>query len=174
MNRIRGEHALAARAIASHLQRSPEQIKKADEAAAKVIADHSKGLAALQTPLAYWTLAVVMAAFASAAVGVLALLGSLVARGGFTFRPFGAALVTRDGSQASRFRALLRTIVAWSPILLLCVLVVKGSSPQKAAVGQTLLQTLVLAVFIAGAIWAVLHPARGIQDRIAGTWIVPR
>jgi len=45
---------------------------------------------------------------------------------------------------------------------------------MKAAVGQTLLQTFVLAVFIAGAIWAALHPARGIQDRIAGTWIVPR
>jgi hypothetical protein len=53
-------------------------------------------------------------------------------------------------------------------------MVVKGPNPAKAAVWQTLLQTSLLAVFIAGAIWAVLHPSRGIQDRIAGTWIVPR
>ena len=30
------------------------------------------------------------------------------------------------------------------------------------------------AILIAGAIHAWLHPSRGIQDRIAGTWIVPR
>jgi len=64
--------------------------------------------------------------------------------------------------------------VAWAPAFLLCLLVVKGTNPAKATIGQTLLQTSVLAVFIAGAIWALLHPSRGIQDRIAGTWIVPR
>lgn len=37
-----------------------------------------------------------------------------------------------------------------------------------------LLQTSILLAFLAGAIWALLHPVRGIQDRIAGTWIVPR
>lgn len=108
------------------------------------------------------------------AVGVLALVGSLVTRGGFTFRPFGAALVTKDGSQASRVRAFLRTIVARSPVRLPVFLVVKSSNPAKAVVGQPLLQTFVLAIFIAGVIWALLHPARDIQDRIAGTCIVPR
>jgi hypothetical protein len=29
-------------------------------------------------------------------------------------------------------------------------------------------------VLAAGALWAWRHPDRGIQDRIAGTWIVPR
>jgi len=138
------------------------------------VEEEPKGLAALQTPRAYWMLAVVTAAFTAAFVGVLALVGSLVARGGFTFRPFGAALVTKDGSQASRFRVFLRAFVAWSPILLVCLLIVKGPNLSKASVSQTLLQTAVLAVFLAGAIWALLHPARSIQDRIAGTWIVPR
>ncbi len=40
--------------------------------------------------------------------------------------------------------------------------------------GRTKPTTFILAVFIAGAAWALLHPARGLQDRIAGTWIVPR
>jgi hypothetical protein len=29
-------------------------------------------------------------------------------------------------------------------------------------------------MFIGGAVWALLHPSRGIRDRYAGTWIVPR
>jgi hypothetical protein len=36
------------------------------------------------------------------------------------------------------------------------------------------LQAGFLAVLVAGAVWAWRHPSRGIQDRIAGTWIVPR
>jgi hypothetical protein len=174
VNRMRGDEALAARAIANHPQRSPAAVKKADEVVAKVIANHSKGLSALQTPMAYWSMAVVMAAFGSAFVGVLALIGSLVARGGFSFRPFAVDLAIKDGRRASRFRALLRAIVTWSPAFLLCVLIRKGASPQQATVGQMLLQTSVLAVFIAGAVWAIFHPVRAIQDRIAGTWIVPR
>jgi hypothetical protein len=29
-------------------------------------------------------------------------------------------------------------------------------------------------IFLAGALWAVVVPERGLQDRIAGTWLVPR
>jgi hypothetical protein len=32
--------------------------------------------------------------------------------------------------------------------------------------------TLLPLVF--GALWAVAHPERGLQDRLTGTWIVPR
>jgi hypothetical protein len=31
-----------------------------------------------------------------------------------------------------------------------------------------------LLVLLAGAIVTILRPERGIQDRLAGTWIVPR
>jgi hypothetical protein len=30
------------------------------------------------------------------------------------------------------------------------------------------------ATFLAGTVWAVVFPERGLQDRIAGTWLVPR
>ena len=84
------------------------------------------------------------------------------------------ALVIKDGRPASRLRALIRPLVAWLPIALLCILVVKGPKPQAIGAGWMLLETSVLLVFIAGALWAIFHPVRGIQDRIAGTWIVPR
>ena len=107
VNRVRGEHALAARAIANHPQRSPEQVKKADEVVAKLlVANHRRVSNGAQTPMASGAMIVVIAAFSAAFVGVLALIGSLVARGGFTFRPFGVALVTKNGGQASRLRAL--------------------------------------------------------------------
>ena len=30
------------------------------------------------------------------------------------------------------------------------------------------------AIFVVGAMWAVMHPERGLQDRVAGTYLVPR
>jgi hypothetical protein len=34
--------------------------------------------------------------------------------------------------------------------------------------------TVALAVFAFGAISAIIRPERGLQDRLAGTWLVPR
>jgi hypothetical protein len=41
-------------------------------------------------------------------------------------------------------------------------------------VGLTIVVGVALAVLLAGTIVAVAEPARGLQDRLAGTWIVPR
>jgi hypothetical protein len=35
-------------------------------------------------------------------------------------------------------------------------------------------QTLGVGLVVAAAIWTARHPSRSIQDRLAGTWIVPR
>jgi hypothetical protein len=37
-----------------------------------------------------------------------------------------------------------------------------------------LLESVLLALMAAGAVWAIMRPSRSIQDRIAGTWIVSR
>jgi hypothetical protein len=29
-------------------------------------------------------------------------------------------------------------------------------------------------LFLVGVVWALVYPTRGLQDRIAGTWLVPR
>ena len=89
-----------------------------------------------------------------------------------THDPNFAAMWSSDG--ATRSFSSTRAIVVWAPAFVLCTLITEGASPQKASLGQTLLYTSIFAVFIAGAVWALLHPMRGIQDRIAGTWMVPR
>ena len=45
---------------------------------------------------------------------------------------------------------------------------------QRSTLAIALAYTGAILLLVAGAIWAWLHPSRGIQDRIAGTWIVPR
>jgi len=69
---------------------------------------------------------------------------------------------------------LARAAIAWLPILvpLLATGVIEG-------VGAHLPNMIpvfgaALAVQCAGAIVAIAQPARGLQDRLAGTWIVPR
>jgi hypothetical protein len=174
-NRAKGNEAeLAARAVAKHPTRTPAQVKRADAAVAKILAQQTSRLSQFVRPRALINLVLIMAAFGSAFVGVLAVIGSLVARGGFTYRPFGTALVRKDGKNASRLRALIRVLVAWSPVPVVCYLVVKGSNPVDVSAGRALLEAAIFLIFIAGALWAITHPTRGIQDRIAGTSIVPR
>ena len=106
-----------------------------------------------------------------------ALLGGFLARGGFTLRAFGAAVVNRHGEPASRFRTLWRAIVTWVPagVLSLVFLVFKnGRAVPSPDVRSLILPSLGMALLVAGAVWTALHPSRSIQDRLAGTWIVPR
>jgi len=104
----------------------------------------------------------------------LSLAGALVTGSGFTFRPCGAALVNRRGERASRARALLRSAVTWLPVM--ATFYVFSISPRAPdySVPMLLLQTCIMGGMFAAAGWAIARPTRGIQDRIAGTWIVPR
>jgi hypothetical protein len=100
--------------------------------------------------------------------------GALAIGGGFTFRPTGAALVNRRGQPISRVRALLRAAVVWSPLLAVLVLMKYGPGVTSTDGWRLALESGLLAVLAGGAAWAIAHPSRAIQDRIAGTWIVPR
>jgi hypothetical protein len=171
---LQKEYAVAARALTSHPQRSPEQVKKAEAVVAKLLVSQSSGLAAMNRPVVLWGVLGLVAGGAAAFVAVLGLIGALAMRGGFTIRGFGAALVLADGRDASRMRALLRAAVAWSPLAIWYVALRLTPSAQQMTVGAALLFTTIVAILLAGAAWAWRHPSRGIQDRIAGTWIVPR
>jgi eukaryotic-like serine/threonine-protein kinase len=171
---VQRQYVMAARALESHPVRTPEQVKKADEAVARLLQHTTASLEQLNRPVALWGVMALIAGGSAAAVALLGLIGALAARGGFTLRAFGASLVTANGSDASRLRALVRALIAWSPVLLFFVMVKVVASPQKMTAGAALLLTLVPAALLAGAVWAWRHPSRGIQDRIAGTWIVPR
>ena len=100
--------------------------------------------------------------------------GALVFGNGFTFRPCGASLVNRKGQPISRIRALARAAIVWAPIVAIAVAVKVGPDIDDASLGWIVMEVALLAIFIGAAVWAMARPTRGIQDRLAGTWIVPR
>jgi hypothetical protein len=100
--------------------------------------------------------------------------GALAIGSGFTFRPMRAALVNRRGQPVSRLRAVTRAAIAWSPIVAILLLMKLGPEVNKTTGWRLALEWLLLAVLAAGAGWAIARPSRGIQDRLTGTWIVPR
>jgi hypothetical protein len=102
-------------------------------------------------------------------VSLPALLAALIFRGGLVLLIAGVTFVRKDGQRASRLRLFWRAIVAWSPsflALLLCVFALVKNQAWLPWVG------MVWAGLLAAASLAL--PRRGMQDRLAGTWPVPR
>ncbi len=110
---------------------------------------------------------------------------SLLLRGGLSLRLAGLDLVTRDGRRAGRFLCASRTFLVWLPPMVLL-----GGSAWLGAVYWTSWQAGAPAAWasaMAFVTWwlgvallpgyvalAILFPARGPHDRLAGTWVVPR
>ena len=114
-------------------------------------------------------------------VAGVGLLGAFVLRGGILMRALGIAVVTRTGQEVSRRRALGRALAAWVPLIALVVFVIQTGvlfnrlSPDRPSQLMVLSVVAPLAtLFLGGAMWTALHPERGLQDRIASTWLVPR
>jgi hypothetical protein len=139
-----------------------------------ILFNDQKGLATFDSPAMLWAIALGVVSGMLVAVVPFALVGALVMRGGFTIRGFGAAMVNRHGQPVSRFRALWRAIVTWSLVCAVMLLFKGGDTATNIDPRLLILQTLGVGLVVAAAVWTVLHPSRGIQDRIAGTWIVPR
>jgi uncharacterized RDD family membrane protein YckC len=111
-------------------------------------------------------------AFAAAAPVLVLCQQSLVAlplvfllRGGLLFRLAGIDVVTANGERASRSRCLSRAAVAWSPVWGLVLIGVTVGAPAMA---------LLSATYFALVAWIVWRTRRSPQDRIAGTFLVPR
>ena len=82
----------------------------------------------------------------------------------------GLEFVTADGRPASRLRVLARTAITWSPVLL-----VPFVMPFVARIPPGLTGTpWWMLGMLTGAVVIAMTPPRGVQDRIAGTWVVPR
>ncbi|HSD31974.1 MAG TPA: protein kinase [Gemmatimonadales bacterium] len=128
-------------------------------------------------------------AFLGAAGAVLALL----LRGGVLFRLFGIAVVRADGVPAGRLRCAARSLVAWSPLLLLLAL---ASAPHGVSVGirtgtrvtttttdappaddgrvPLWVRWTLFGIALAGAGVALWRPTRGVAERASGVVLVPR
>lgn len=125
------------------------------------------------TPLMLWYTGLAVCAGTMTIPMLLAGIGALVTGSGFTFRPVGAALVNRQGKRASRFRALWRAVMTWWLVIPVLVLTAFTKRPNY-RISVMLVQTAILIGILAAAAWAIARPTRGIQDRLSGTWIVPR
>jgi hypothetical protein len=123
---------------------------------------------------------VIVVVLMAAVISLLALFGSIVSSiavpGGVATRMIGLAVVMRDGNEIGRGRSLARTLIAWAPILAWLVLVtnpiVMGFGPPSPA--PVLAISLAFGAMVSGVVWTIAATDRGLQDRIAGTWVVPR
>ena len=169
-----GGRERARRAIERHRVRTPEQVRRAEATVAPILASQAEGLAKLANARAFTGIVIGTLGGTFIAVAFFAAIGALITGSGFTFRPFGSALVTGKGKRISRFRGLWRAAVTWSPMVALFYSFKLGPDITSASSLYLALDLALVAVLAAGAAWAIARPSRGIQDRIAGTWIVPR
>ncbi len=102
-------------------------------------------------------------------VGLPAVIAALLFRGGVVLLIAGVTYVRKDGARASRLRLLWRALVAWSPVV--PVFGVTILALEKHWVWPPWLALALLGLLAA---LSVILPRRGLQDRLAGTWPVPR
>ena len=85
---------------------------------------------------------------------------------------FRLAVVNANGKPAHISHLLVRWVVVWLPLFLSMSFV---ALLIQRAEGITFLSALVLLLpWISAAVYAVIHPNRGLYDRLAGTWVVQR
>ncbi len=81
------------------------------------------------------------------------------------------AVIDAKGERAGIAKLYLRWVIVWLPLLLPMAwawLLLRGERLTPAFY----VALIALLLWIGGAIYAALHPNRGLQDRIAGTWVV--
>ncbi len=116
------------------------------------------------------------------------LLSTVLFRGGMLLRLFGMAVVDAKGRPAAFWRVLARGTIVWGTVIVLFpgywdrsfllsrLIPFDALREMSAAVGDYGWLGVAPSLFLitAAAAWAVFHPARGLQDRLAGTYLVPR
>lgn len=99
-------------------------------------------------------------------VALFSMIAAVDLRGGLLMRAARIAFVTRTGSPASQERLLLRSLVAWLPVILFYFL----RLPFR---GEGWVWVVTFGSLAALTIVSLLLPQRGLPDRIVGTWPVP-
>ncbi|MFO0936868.1 MAG: protein kinase [Gemmataceae bacterium] len=96
-------------------------------------------------------------------------------RGGFSWLLMGISLIDRRGQPCNRLRCGVRALAVWAPISLLCLLLlfVEYEFPIWIAVRVFLVMTL-LVTLMSYVVIAIRYPSRPPQDRLMGTYIMPR
>ncbi|WP_395741383.1 protein kinase domain-containing protein [Prosthecobacter sp.] len=101
-----------------------------------------------------------------------------VFRGGLMMRLLGIAVVTNEGMDASRLRMLWRSLIAWSPILLTPLVIMYLTRFMRNAGASSMVQGVGLSIMVilfgVLAVAVIATRGRGLHDRLARTWLVPR
>ncbi|MFB0555784.1 MAG: protein kinase [Phycisphaerae bacterium] len=105
------------------------------------------------------------------AIALFQLLG-LVFRSTIGHSIFRLVVVNAEGRPANRAMLLRRWAIVWLPLMLPMLFV---ALLIKRVEGIAFICALVLlGLWISAAVYAVIHPNRGLHDRLAGTWVVRR
>jgi len=167
------QRKIAQRAVAAHLGPSAREIAEATGRLQPFLHEPPEGLPGLPVRASdklvfalAWAL-VYLLIFA----GVPSAICALLFRGGLLMYVFGISLVTKDGSRASRLRIFSRSLIIWSPCVPLPMLAALLKMNGLAVPWSFYLLLVLLIGLVA---WSVSLPERGIPDRLARTYPVPR
>jgi hypothetical protein len=102
-------------------------------------------------------------------------LWALLWRGGVSMRLLGLSLVLSNGHPASRLHCAWRALVVWVPVTALLWLTMWLDAYHPEEVRWSWASWRGALVILAGfALLALRCPARGLHDRLTGTYVVPR
>lgn len=101
-----------------------------------------------------------------------ALVAALLFRGGLLLSMAQIGIVTANGTPASRGRVFCRTLVSSLPIVL--VMFLSGLLNPFHVRAPDSVRICLLIFYVGAAVWSLRDPQRGLPDRIAGTWLVPK
>ncbi len=177
MQRLSDRRAVARRAIEHHPSVSPEELARVK---AMIASDLQRAEGRMKTSLTAIAGSVFIMLGAVTAMALIlamscSLISSVVFPGGVVMRFLGLAVVTRNGIEITRLRSLLRALLAWMPAILWLAFLLASPKIQGwvPAPRSNVPSVILLGILALGAIWSITR-TRGLQDRIAGTWIVPR
>ena len=85
---------------------------------------------------------------------------------------FRLAVVNARGEPAPASQLLVRWAIVWLPLFVPMVFVALLLNTAEAIAFLSALVLLLL--WVSTAVYAVVHPSRGLHDRLAGTWVVRR
>jgi eukaryotic-like serine/threonine-protein kinase len=169
------------RTIQAALQRrpnpSPAETNRAAGALAELTSTAERHRARAADGQLGWQLLLAVVLALVALTAMAGLVSSLIVPGGLFLRQIDLAVVGPDGRAATRSRGFFRALIAWSPGLAAGVvfMLVAGAAPLDSLTVDRLLPSLaLLGLFLGGGLFALGDPGRGLQDRLAGTSLVPR
>ena len=85
---------------------------------------------------------------------------------------FRLAVINAQGAPATISHLLARWAIAWLPLILpMSIVALLTNSTKGAAI---VFAFVLLLLWVAAAAYAVIHPHRGLHDRLARTWVVRR